>query len=113
MDDHDRLPRASSREIVAASRDGYLQTLNAEWVGRASVALGAGRNRVDEAVDPAAGILVRATPGERVEQGQPVLELLYNKPPNLETARGLAEGAIKIGDEAPTIRPLVLERISS
>jgi pyrimidine-nucleoside phosphorylase len=113
MHDYDRLPRASGREIISASRDGYLRTLNAEWVGRASVALGAGRNRVDEAVDPAAGILVRATPGERVKQGQPLLELLFNKPPNLETARGFAEAAIDIGDEAPTIRPLVVERISS
>ena len=113
IDDCGRLPKASRREVVAAAHDGYLQKLDAERIGRASVALGAGRNRVEEGVDPGAGIIVHAKPGERVHRGQPLLELLHSDPPNLETARGLAGQAILIGDHPPSIRPLVLERVAS
>ena len=113
IDDHSRLPKASSREVIDAPRDGYLQKLDAECVGKASGALGAGRNRVDEGVDPGAGIIVRAKPGERVHRGQALLELLHSHSPNLETARGLAEASIEIGDEPPAIRSLVLERIAA
>jgi pyrimidine-nucleoside phosphorylase len=113
IDDRGRLPKASSREVIDAPRDGYLQKLDAERVGRASVALGAGRNRVDEGVDPGAGIIVRAKPGEHVHRGQALLELLHSHSPNLETARGLAEASIEIGDQPPAIRSLVLERIAA
>jgi thymidine phosphorylase len=113
IDDDHRWPKARRREIIAANRDGYLRKLDAERIGRASVALGAGRSRVEEVVDPGAGILVRADLGARVERGQPVLELLHNFAPNMEVAHSLAEQAIEIGDQAPAIRPRVLERIAS
>ena len=44
---------------------GYLSALDAELVGRAAVALGAGRDRVDDAVDPAVGATSSRSPGDR------------------------------------------------
>jgi pyrimidine-nucleoside phosphorylase len=111
IDHYDRLPTATSRDHVRAARAGYLQKLDAERIGRASLALGAGRDKVDGVIDPAAGIRVLAMPGEWVDKGQTIVELLHNRGSDIEVARELAERAIEIGDGAPTIRPIVLERI--
>ena len=60
VDDYDRLPKASARQIVTAPRSGYVSRLDAELIGRASVSLGAGRDRVEDMIDPAVGITVVA-----------------------------------------------------
>src|SRR5882672_228588 len=60
VDDYERLPHVADRHLVSAARDGYVAAIDAELVGRASVALGAGRDRVEDAIDPAVGIMVIA-----------------------------------------------------
>ena len=47
---------------------GFLTGLDAELVGRASVGLGAGRDRVEDPVDPAVGIMVIAKPGDELRR---------------------------------------------
>jgi pyrimidine-nucleoside phosphorylase len=111
VDDSSRLPAARHRTSVCAERGGWLGTLDATLVGRAAAALGAGRERVDDAVDHGAGILVRARPGEQVRQGDEVLDLLYNDERRLERARTLARRSVQIVEEEPAVAPLVLESI--
>jgi pyrimidine-nucleoside phosphorylase len=107
VDDDSRLPAAPSRHHVTADRAGFLARLDAELVGRASVVLGAGRDRVDDAVDPAVGIMVKAKPGDRVSAHDPILELHYREPAKLDAALVLARRAIAIGDEAPARRAII------
>ncbi len=61
---------------------------------------------------PGAGVICLAKPGERVEQGQPLLELRSDEPARFERALDALHGAIEIGAEPPVIGPPVLERIS-
>jgi pyrimidine-nucleoside phosphorylase len=64
------LPSAPvSRPIVAPSA-GYLRTVDAEAIGRASADLGAGRRRKGDPVDPAVGIVFRPKVGDRVADRQ-------------------------------------------
>jgi pyrimidine-nucleoside phosphorylase len=111
VDDYGRLPHVADREIVAADRDGYVARVDAERVGRASVALGAGRDRVEDPVDPAVGIIVRAKPGDRVRVGDPVLELHYRDRARLEGATRLTAQAVVIDDHAPAPRPLIVGEV--
>ena len=111
IDNPARLPRVEQREIVRADRGGFLSRLDAELVGRASVALGAGRDRVEDAVDPAVGIVIKARPGDRVSAGDPVLELHVRESSRLDRALGLARQAIVIGDQAPTGTPLIVGEV--
>jgi len=92
---------------VTADRAGYVSRLDAQLVGRASVVLGAGRDRVDDAVDPAVGILLKTKPGSRVSARDPILELHYRDPAKLDAALALARRAITIGDEAPARRAII------
>ena len=101
VDHYERLPHVTERHVVTASRAGYLTRLDAELVGRASVALGAGRDRVEDPVDHAVGIMVMAKPGDEVRAGDAVLELHYRDRSRLETAVRLATPAVTIGDGRP------------
>jgi pyrimidine-nucleoside phosphorylase len=112
IDDYGRLPAAPRRHVHAADRAGHVVSLHAELIGRATMVLGAGRNRVEEAVDPAVGAVVRAKPGEAVRAGQPILELHYREAGHLDAALALVSGACVIADEPPSPQPLVMEAIA-
>ena len=111
VDDYSRLPAAPDRDIITAPHDGTVTALRAEAVGRAAVALGAGRDRLDAVIDPAVGFMVAAPVGTRVKKGDPILEVHHRGGRGLAEARALLERAIEIGDRPAASRPLVLDRI--
>ena len=108
VDDVNRLPSARHSHGVTASRSGYVSSLDALLVGRAAVALGAGRDKKSDPVDLSAGLLLHKKPGDMVAAGEPVLELRYNEESRLSAAVALASQAVVIGDEPPVEAPLVM-----
>ena len=112
VDDSGVLPAASQTARVPAPRDGVVTGLHAELVGRATVALGAGRTRVDETVDHAVGVMVLAAPGTPVAAGDPVLELHYRAEKNLPEALQFAARAIEVSDVPVPARPLILGEVT-
>ena len=113
VEDYTRLPSAPDRVLVGAPAEGYVSTLEAEPIGRAAVALGAGRNRLDDAVDHGVGIMVIAPPGTAVRAGDPVLEVAHRAGRGLETALDLLQGAIGVAERPPAATVLVRDRIES
>ena len=107
------LPEAPERQTVTATSSGYLQRLDARAVGIAAWRLGAGRARKEDPVSAAAGVACLAKPGERVEEGQPLLELHADSPERFSHALSALEGGITIGPEEPEPRPLIIERITA
>jgi pyrimidine-nucleoside phosphorylase len=99
VDNPDRLPTAGMVVSVKAGRSGVVAGLDAEEIGRAAVLLGAGRERKDDPVDAAAGVLVRRPLGEQVTAGDVVLEL-HGSGRGFDEAAALAASAITI-DEVP------------
>lgn len=113
VDDQSRLPQALHRTQVQGSRSGVLTHLDAHLVGRASMLLGAGRDRKEARIDPAAGIVLHAKPGDVVQAGTSLMELHYNDGRRLAEAHALASRAVVVSDEAHPIGPLVLGRIDA
>jgi pyrimidine-nucleoside phosphorylase len=111
VDDYSRLAAAPERHLVTAPCSGYLTRLDAELVGRASVALGAGRDRVEDPVDPAAGVVVFVKPGDQVRAGDPILELHYRDRGRLDAALALAKRSIAIGDVPPSPTRLLVGEV--
>jgi pyrimidine-nucleoside phosphorylase len=113
VDDYDRLPHVppEHRHHVKAPRRGYVDTLDAERIGRASVALGAGRDRVEDPVDFAVGIVVLVKPRDEVQAGQPVLELHYRDRARLDAALSLAVSAVTIADMPPAPAGLIVGEV--
>jgi thymidine phosphorylase len=105
------LAEAPERRTVDASRAGVFQRLDARGVGVAAWRLGAGRARKEDPVSAAAGVVCLAKPGDRVEEGQPLLELHADDPARFAAAVEALDGAIVIGDEPPEPAPLIIDRI--
>jgi pyrimidine-nucleoside phosphorylase len=112
IDDYGRLPAAPDKDVMAAERDGVVVAMRAEGVGRAAVGLGAGRDRLDAAIDPAVGFTIVAPVGTRVKAGDPIIEIHHRKGHGLADARRLLGAAIQIGDTFVPALPLVLDRIA-
>ncbi|MSO82618.1 MAG: thymidine phosphorylase [Acidobacteria bacterium] len=112
LDDYGLLPRAARRHAVTAGEDGHVAALQADLIGRASMALGAGRQRIEDRIDHGAGVWIAKKPGEGVRAGETVLELLYNDDRGLEAASALARAAIRLAPEPPVLRPLVLGTVA-
>ncbi len=104
--------RANYRQEVLSPRSGFVTYMDALNVGLASMRLGAGRTRKEDAVSFGAGIEVLKKPGEAVEIGEPVLALYADKEPRFAGARELLEEAIAYGPEAPPALPVVIERVT-
>ena len=107
------LPRATRLETVRAERAGFIQEFKAWPVGQASMLLGAGRATAEDAIDPAAGIVLVKTVGDRVAAGDVIAELHFNPPhaAAVPAASDLVAGAVSIGPEAVTRPSLILERL--
>jgi pyrimidine-nucleoside phosphorylase len=111
VDDYRLMPSVATRRLVTAPRAGFLSVLDAELIGRAAVALGAGRNTVDDAVDPAVGAMILAHPGDELRAGDPIVELHYRHERDLAPALDLVGRAIEIADEPPVLLPLIVEEV--
>ena len=106
------LPAARhTRQVLPAPQDGWLQRLDARAVGVAAWRLGAGRAVKEDPVSPAAGVLCLAKPGERVERGQPLLELLTDDESRFGQAEAALAGAVTVGGQPPEVPPLVIDRL--
>ena len=78
---------------LTATKAGVVQSMDALLIGRTAVALGAGRDKKSDAVDPSAGIILHKKPGEAVAVGEPLLDLHYNDASRLSAALALATQA--------------------
>ena len=107
LDDPARLPSATIRERATAPRTGFIQTVDAEAIGRAALLLGAGRARVTDAVDPAAGIAALKKIGETVTVGETMAILHTNHRDRLAEALALCMDAFRITAERVSPPPLI------
>lgn len=108
-------------QAVPAPRAGTVAAIDAEAVGRAGVALRAGRRRKEDPVDPAAFIYLDKKRGERVDAAAPLCR--FGAAPDLPAAalaeaRALLAGAYTIAEDSDgpgpaadgvEVRPLILE----
>ena len=108
-----RLPRAAATRDVGAPAAGLVEAIDAEALGLAAMALGAGRSRVEDRVDPGAGLEVWKKVGDPVDVGESLCTLHVGKAPlePPETVSARVRGAYRIGAGPASAGPLVLERI--
>jgi pyrimidine-nucleoside phosphorylase len=76
VEDTSLLPIAPISLPIHATQDAWLATVDAEAVGRASGALGAGRETLGAVIDPAVGLALDVKIGDRVHDGQVIGRIL-------------------------------------
>jgi thymidine phosphorylase len=104
-----RLELAKTIVPVVADRDGFLARADALAIGRAAVAMGAGRMRAEDKVDHAVGAYVHKKPGDRVSKGE-TLATLHLRVRDASVEERM-RSAFVIADEPPRTRPLIFDRI--
>ncbi len=96
----------ASHDVLTPSR-GFVRFIDAKVVGEAARALGAGRQRKDETIDHAAGIVLRAKVGAHVEAGAPWARAYAADDEHLEAGVRLLERALVTSADMPSEIPLV------
>lgn len=94
---------------VMSSRDGYVSELSAEVIGRASVNLGAGRQKKEDEIDPRVGIIVCKKIGDRVDNNEIIAYVHANSPKKAEDAVLKVKNAYTIIDKKVKKPAIILD----
>ena len=111
VDDPKLLPRAGHTFDVVAAADGYIGATQCEQLGVAVVVLGGGREKKEDSIDPAVGLVFQKRNGDAVRRGEPLCTLHYNSDARLEEARRLVESAYSISAQPPTAGRALVGRV--
>jgi pyrimidine-nucleoside phosphorylase len=111
IDDPRRLARARQTRAVVSSGHGFVSSIACEQLGVAGVVLGGGREKKEDAIDPAVGLEFHKRIGDAVERGEPLCTLHYNSEARLVEAQHLVETAFRIEPEKPKEIPPLIYRI--
>jgi len=99
LDDYSLLPTARHERKVPARRSGYVQAIDTEAIGRASMLLGAGRLRLDSKIDLSVGLTVEARIGDHVDESTPLALMHFNDAVLVDEAGAVIMQAYRIGAE--------------
>ena len=111
--DPGRLPHAKNTARVDSRRAGYVTAIHCEQVGVASMLLGGGREKKEDSVDPAVGLVLEKKIGDAVEVGENLCTVHYNLDARLVPSMRLLSASFEIGDQAPLAAPLVRKIIGA
>jgi pyrimidine-nucleoside phosphorylase len=111
VDAPDQLAVARHHATITAATDGYLTDLEPLELGYASMGLGAGRSRAEDAVDPGAGIRLHVQLGDRVRKGDALATLYTSERARLRVGTDRVTAAFRIGKRRPPARNRLIETI--
>ena len=112
VDDPGLLPQAAECELFLAPRDGVVATVEPRTVGRGITALGGGRSRVEDVVDPTVGFVITARPGDIVRAGEPLGTVFARDRTGIAEGLSVLARAIAIADDAEPPVPLISHRVT-
>jgi pyrimidine-nucleoside phosphorylase len=107
------LPQAPACELFPAARRGFVARVEPRAVGRGIIAMGGGRTKMEDPVDPTVGFVITARPGDWVEAGEPLATIFARDRAGLDEGRAALRQAIVVADEAEPPLPLVSHRVSA
>jgi pyrimidine-nucleoside phosphorylase len=107
IDEPRLMPSARFQAPLLSARGGYVRSADALEIARAALALGAGRMRAEDSIDPAVGISRLVKVGEFVPPRGPLCTIHANDGASLAAARAALEKAITVGDEPVAVPKLV------
>ncbi|MFZ3064784.1 MAG: thymidine phosphorylase [Nitrospirota bacterium] len=107
IDNPSLLPSAKFSKELLSERTGYILKMDTEAIGIASCILGAGRERIEDKIDPAVGIVIDKKNGDKVKIGERLALLHYNAEDRLAETYKKLQGAYLISSKRPKKRQLI------
>ena len=111
IDHPEKLPRAKHTLEVLSTKTGFVSAIACEAVGTACVVLGGGREKKEDSVDPAVGIVLHRKVGDAVSAGESLCTVRYNAEALAKRAKDLLLGSYHIADVVPGKRRPLVHRI--
>lgn len=105
------LPRGKKEERLIAQREGFVTRCDARTIGIAATRLGAGRERMEDSIDPGVGVTLHAKLGRRVAKGDVLATVHHNSDELWESHRDALATAWEIGDSEPVRSDLIIASI--
>jgi pyrimidine-nucleoside phosphorylase len=109
LDKFELLPNATGMREVTSPRAGYVSSINAQDIGASSNMIGAGRDKKEDSIDPAVGIILEVKMGEKVDAGSVLCRLYYTREDRVDEAAEMVEDAFHVSSQKPDERELILE----
>ncbi len=98
---------------VHSSENGYVSEIDSLELGLAGISLGASREKIDDSIDPKAGIKLNQKVGDEVSAGDSLAVFYTDRESVLETARMRIAKAFHVSSRKPVSRPLILDIVDS
>jgi pyrimidine-nucleoside phosphorylase len=111
IDDPSRLPSADHRVEVSSRQAGYVTAIACEQVGTACVILGGGRERKEDAVDPAVGIVVHKKIGDKVSARESLCTIHCHSDAQAASAKTMLLESYRIAPTPPARTPSLVHRV--
>ncbi len=111
LDNPDKYPAAKHTIEVRSASSGYVSGYQTMQVGLLAIELGAGRTRVDDVIDPKAGIIVSKKIGDPVGAGDLLATIYTDKPHVLDSIESRLRDCIQIAPEKQQQPPLILATV--
>jgi thymidine phosphorylase len=111
IDDPSRLPSADHQVDVPSPSAGYVCAIQCEHVGTACVILGGGRERKEDSIDPAVGIVIHKKIGDPVSAGEPLCTIHCHSDAQAERARKLLAESYAISPAPHAHKPSLIHRV--
>ena len=111
LENLERYPIPRHALEVKTMEPGYVGDIDSLELGLCNITLGAGRARIEEPIDPKAGIVLSRKVGEIVESGDVLATLYTDRDAILEPARERIRRAFHIQPNAPKQKPLILSYV--
>ena len=106
------LPVAPVSKDVKARHSGHVVAVQARKIGLIAMELGAGRQRLKDAIDLSAGLEVLVKVGDRVEQGQTIARVHGPSQAVVDSAHRKVQSSIRVDATPVEPMPLILARVS-
>jgi pyrimidine-nucleoside phosphorylase len=111
VEDSSRLPRSKHTREVSSPKAGFIAQLDCQAIGLASVILGGGRQKKEDSIDPAVGLVLHRKLGDRVAAGEPLCTMHYNSETSAGAAGSLLEKSFHIREDPPKEKKPLVHRV--
>ena len=111
IDDPKILPQAQHTIEVTGTSAGYVRSMQCEQIGTACIILGGGRERKEDSVDPAVGIVLHKKVTDPVSAGESIATIYYNAEARAVRAKQLIGQSYQIADSPPSEKRPLIHRV--
>jgi pyrimidine-nucleoside phosphorylase len=111
IDDPTLLPQSKYKLDVLSAKSGYVTTIDCEAIGIACVALGGGREKKEDNIDPAVGIVLHRKLGDPVVAGEPLCMIHHNSEARAARASQLLMDSYQISEAPAAAKKPLIHRV--